>query len=89
MYKKIHAFTFLHSRIAARSELGFLGLDQARSVPLRRRATIVDHHDHVFSGEWRRVVLGGDLIDFHASGEGPEVIKLFIRLQSLSLCLTG
>jgi hypothetical protein len=36
------------------------------------RAPIVDHHNRVFSGKGCLVALVGDLIDFHASGEGPR-----------------
>jgi hypothetical protein len=34
--------------------------------------TIIDRHDHVFSEKGCRVTLVRDLIDFHASREGPQ-----------------
>jgi hypothetical protein len=33
---------------------------------------IIDCHDHIFSEKGHRVALVGDLIKFHASGEGPR-----------------
>jgi hypothetical protein len=38
----------------------------------RRWAPIVDRHDHIFSREWRHIALIGDLVHFHASGEGSR-----------------
>jgi hypothetical protein len=48
---------------------------------------IVDHHDRIFSGKGRRVTLVGDLIDFHALGEGPRGHKTFDHAKVPELVL--
>jgi hypothetical protein len=41
-------------------------------VPPWRRALITDCHDRFFSRKRHHVTLVEDLVDFHASGEGPR-----------------
>jgi hypothetical protein len=43
-----------------------------------RGAPIVGHHDCVFSGKGCHVALVGDLVNFHASGEGPRGHELVL-----------
>jgi hypothetical protein len=38
----------------------------------RQGESIVDHHDCIFSRKGHRAVLVGDIVNFHASGEGPQ-----------------
>jgi hypothetical protein len=43
-------------------------------------ASIIDHHDCVFSGKGCHVTIVRDLIDFHASGEGSRCHEILHRV---------
>jgi hypothetical protein len=50
---------------------------------------IVDHHDRVFSKQGRHVVLIGDLVNFHDSGEGPRGHEILHHVAVCELVLDG
>jgi hypothetical protein len=48
---------------------------------------LIDFHDRVLPGEGRHVTLVGDLIEFHASGGGPQDHEIFYHAAVFELVL--
>jgi hypothetical protein len=55
----------------------------------RRGEPIVDRHDRVFSRKGHHVTVVGDLVDFHASSEGPRGHKILHHVAVTELVLDG
>jgi hypothetical protein len=73
-YKDMEKCASLHPRVLAylaAASWGSLAWVRRATHP-QRGAPIVDRHDRVFFEERCCVALVGDLVDFHASGEGPR-----------------
>jgi hypothetical protein len=52
-------------------------------------APIIDCHDHVYSWKGHHVLLIGDLVDFHSSGEGPRGHEILHHAAVPELVLDG
>jgi hypothetical protein len=91
IYKDIRKLVSLHPCVPAPPAVVSWGSwTQVRHVAHPQRgAPIVDHHDRILSREGRHVSLFWDLIEFHASGEGPRCHEILHHAAVLELVLDG
>jgi hypothetical protein len=65
------------------------GAQLRHTMPPWQGASIINHLDYILPREGHRVAHAMVHVEFRTQVGDPEIMKLFIMSQSLSLCLIG